>query len=178
MFGKNAMKYPALVMGIIMFVIFLSQNSTQKWLSGHKRRFIPSTCDSVKDRVNIKAPGSWSMECPTTNFLVLTIEFAEKAKDPKMTRVLMYRELANIYSKFAHYANIPLEYVEDNKRKVYNEVETLERLKDVRIILQNDQYIITSQSDGQAIAKFLDLKRKEQIAEHLRLTVKVSEKKL
>lgn len=178
MFAKNAMKYPVLVMGVIMFVIFISQESTQKWLSSYKRRIIPSTCDSVKDRVNGKAPGNWKMECPSTQFLLLTVEFGEKAKDFKSQRIMMYRELANIYSKFAYYANIRMDYIEDNKQKHYDEIETLERLRDIRIILKNDQLVITSQSDGQAVAKFINLKRQEQIAQHLKLTVKVSEEKL
>jgi hypothetical protein len=172
------MKYPVLVMGVILFSIFLSQDTTKKWWKAQMRRFTPSTCDAVKDKVNKTSPGNWEMECPTTQHLILTVDFDEKAKNYSTQRVMMYRQLANIYSKFAHLANTRLEYVEDGKRLHYDEIESLERLQVVRIILKNEQLIITSQSDGQAVAKFLKIKRPQQIAEHLKLTVKVSEKKL
>jgi len=178
MFAKGIMKYPVLVMGVILFAIFLSQDTTKKWWNLQKRRFTPSTCDAVKDKVNKTSPSNWSIECPTIQLLILTVDFDEKAKDFRSQRIMMYRQLANIYSKFAHIANTRLDYIEDGKQKHYNEIESLERLEAVRIILKNEQLLITSQSDGQAVSKFIKLKRPEQISEHLKLTVKVSEKKL
>jgi hypothetical protein len=178
MFARNTMKYPVLVMGLIMFGIFLSQESTQKWWTKQMSRYKPSTCLAVKDRVAKKAPSSWSMECENTSFLRLTIDFNKELKNPKDIRIVMYRELANIYAQFANNANIPLKYVEDNKVKVYNEIETLEHLQVIQIIMKSKKLEIISQSEGQAVAKFIGLKRKSDIAEHLKLTVKVSEKKI
>ncbi len=172
------MKYPVLVMGLIMFGIFLSQETTQKWWSKQMARYIPSTCSAVKDRVMKKAPSSWSIECEGTNFLRLTVPFEKELKDPKNLRIAMYRELANLYAQFANNANVAMKYVEDKKVKVYNEIETLEHLKNIQIIMKSKNLEIISQSDGQAVARFIDLKRKSEIAEHLKLTVKVSEKKI
>ena len=177
MFGKNVMKYPVLIMGIMMFGIFLSQDSTKKWWEKQKTRLIPSTCKAVIDRVQKKSPSDWEMECLNTSFLRLTINFNREAKNKKLLRVAMYRELANTYSQFAQFANIALPYVEGNKKKVYNEIETLEHLREIQIILKHKNLQILSQSDGQAVAKFLELKRPELIADHLKLTVTVVEKR-
>lgn len=177
MFAKNTMKYPILVMGLIMFGIFLSQETTHKWWAKQKTRFIPSTCKAVMERVEKKAPSNWELECLAVNFLKVDIEFDKTIKDPKKTRMVMYRQLANLYSQFAQFANVPLPYVEDNKTKVYNEIETLERLQIIQINLKGPKLLITSQSDGQAVAKFITLKRTQEIAEHLKLTVKVGEKR-
>ena len=178
MFARNTMKYPVLVMGLIMFGISLSQESTQKWWSKAMARYIPSTCSAVVDRVTKKAPSSWVMECEGTDFLRLTVPFDKELKDPNDLRIAMYRELANLYAQFASHANVAMKYVEDNKAKVYNEIETLEHLKHIQIIMKSNKLEIISQSDGQAVAKFINLKRKSEIAEHLKLTVKVSEKKI
>ena len=175
MFAKNTMKYPVLVMGLIMFGIFMSQNSTKKWWSKQKSRLIPSTCNSVIDRVKRKAPSSWKMECLSTSFLTLNLSFTKDLKAKENLRIAMYKELANIYVQFANYANIQLSYIENNKTKTYNEIETLEHLRDIQIRLKHTNLEINSQSDGQAVAKFIKLKRSSQIAEHLRLTVKVVE---
>lgn len=172
------MKYPVLIVGIVLFGIFLSQDSTKKWWNKISRRYVPSTCDAVMDRVAKKAPSSWDMECPDTQALVINIKFDKTAKSHTEQRVLMYKQLANTYSKLAHFANVRLAYFDEKeqKQKNYNEVETLERLPLVRVNLTHPQLAIASQSDGQAIAKYLVLKREEAILKHLQLTVKVTEK--
>jgi hypothetical protein len=171
------MKFPVLIMGLVMFGIFVSQDTTKIWWNKTKMRYIPSTCKSVQERVLKKAPSSWKLECSSTSFLVVTIQFNKEVKKENMLRVAMYRQIANLYKEFARYANIPLEYTEEGKKKVYNEIETLERLEKIQLNLEHPSLKITTQSDGQAVAKFLTLKRPEDIANHLKLTVKVGEKR-
>lgn len=178
MFTKNIMKFPVLIMGLVMFGIFISQDTTKVWWNKAKARYIPSTCKSVIERVQKHSPDDWQLECHTTQFLVVTIPFNKNVKKKELLRVAMYRQIANIYKEFATHSNIPLEYAEDGKRKVYNEIETLERLENIQINLAHKDLKIITQSDGQAIAKFLKLKRQEDIANHLKLTVKVREKRL
>lgn len=175
---KGIMKNPVLIMGIVLFGLFLSQATTKDWWTKQKRRFTPSTCDVIKDKVLKKSPDNWEIECPTTQLLILNIAFGKKAKDFKQQRIMMYRQLANNYTKFAQLANTRLYYVEDGKRKHYDEIESLERLQVIRINMRNELLEITSQSDGEAVSKFINIKRPEQIAQHLKLTVRVSEKKL
>jgi hypothetical protein len=165
-------------MGVVMFGIFISQDTTKIWWDKTKARYIPSTCKSVQERVMKKAPNDWKLDCRSTNFLIVTIKFNKELKEKKLLRVAMYRQIANLYKEFAAFANIPLNYAEEGKAKVYNEIETLERLENIQLILEHSTLKITTQSDGQAVAKFLNLKRPEDIANHLKLTVKVSEKRL
>lgn len=161
MIWRNALKYPVLIIGIILFVIFLNQESTKKWWNQEvKRSRIPSTCDAVLDRVKPKAPKNWSLECPGTQLLVVNIEFDKTEKSHKEQRIVMYKEIANNFSRLAHFSN----------------TETLEYLKYVKLVLKHKNLEITSMTDGQAVAKFVKLKRQEDILQHLKLTVKVSEK--
>ena len=176
MFGKKLMKYPVLIMGMIMFGVFLTQDTTAVWWNKVKGRYIPSTCKVLSERIMEKAPPEWEFECLSTDFLLVRVFFDKEPKKKNMLRLTMYRQLANIYKEIATLANIPIEYVEDDKKKVYNEIETLERLEHIKVVLRHPKLMIVSQSDGQAVAKFLTLKRPEQIAEHLKLTVKVGEK--
>lgn len=156
------MKYPVLILGIIMFGIFISQDSTKKWWNKISRRYIPSTCNAVMDRVQKKAPSTWDLECPGTQLLILTVDFEKTAKSHQEQRVMMYKEVANDLSRLAQFSNI----------------ETLEYLKHIKLILKHPHLEITAITDGQAVAKFKVLKRQEEILQHLRLTVKVSEKDL
>ena len=177
MFAKNLMKYPALVMGLIMFGIFLSQESTHKWWKNQKRRFIPSTCDAVMNRVKPNAPSSWKISCPTTQHLTINISTFSNVPYSQKLRSDLYKQLANMYSKLAHYANKKLPYVEKGKQKVYNDIETLERLGYISIVIEHPNLVITSKSDGMAVSRYIRFKTAKQIAQHLKLTVKVSEKR-
>ena len=144
-----------------MFLIFINQETTKNWWENKvMRRFIPSTCDAVKDRVYPKAPKEWKMECPGTQLLVITIDFKTTAKNITEQRVMMYKQLANTLTELAHYSNI----------------ETLEFLKNIKVILKHKTLQITSATDGQAVAQFTKLKEQKAILEHLKLTVKVGEK--
>jgi hypothetical protein len=161
MIWRNVMKYPVLIMGVIMFLIFINQETTKVWWENKvMRRFIPSTCDAVKDRVDVKAPKEWKMECPGTQLLVITIDFSPTAKGLNEQRILMYKHLANTLSELAHHAH----------------GETLEYLKNIKVILKHKSLHITSMTDGQAVSKFTILKEEKEILEHLKLTVKVGEK--
>lgn len=159
MIWQKVMKYPVLVMGIIMFLIFLNQETTKVWWAKVKRRYVPSTCDAVLSRVETKAPKEWKLECPGTQLLVIQLEIDHPAKSSQQLRVMMYKEVANNLTKLASYANI----------------ETLEYLKNIRLILKHKDLTIISQTDGQAVAQFKTLKQKQDILNHLSLTVKVRE---
>lgn len=158
MFGKNAMKYPALVAGVIMFALFLADPKTKVWWNSLGDRFIPSTCKALVDRVSPKSPENWSIDCPGTSRLVLSVESELESSNPEL-RKLMYRSMANTLKSFAVMAN----------------PETLQNLKVFEIVLKNDDFSILGKTDGQAMAKLGRINGTNQIAQHLRLTVKVKE---
>lgn len=159
MIWKKTLKYPVLVVGVILFALFLSDPKTAEWWEKSQRRFIPSTCDAVKDRVAPKAPESWSLSCPTIHLLVVNIEHNTADSGLLVLRPQMYKHLANSLSALAKYSNI----------------ETLEFLKSVEIIIEHPRLSIRSKTDGEAVAQILKLKSQQEIAQHLKLTVKVKE---
>ncbi len=55
MIWKNAMKYPMLVVGIALFVIYLSMPETKRFWEKHFNRFVPNTCSAILDRIAKKA---------------------------------------------------------------------------------------------------------------------------
>ena len=77
----------------------------------------------LADRIMEKAPKQWELECLSTDFLLVRVHFDKEPKKKNMLRVTMYRQLANIYKEVATLSNIPLEYIENKKAKVYNEIE-------------------------------------------------------
>ncbi len=155
---SKTLKYPVLIMGIIMFSLFLADGKTKIWWEKTKRRFVPSTCDSLESRLKDKVPNNWEISCPTADLLNLEIDYPGN-ESLEIIRVKMYKSIANTLVQFSNMAN----------------PETLEYLKDFRLKMESDKVTIYSQTDGEAMLAFRKLKHKEKIAEHLKLTVKVKE---
>lgn len=159
MIWQQALKYPMLVIGIVLFSLFLMDEHTTKWWNSFSSRFIPSTCNAVKERVALKAPKNWSMQCPGTELLILTVNQNKQAPTTAMLRKYLYRELANTYVNFAKFSN----------------PETLAQLQNLKINIQHPQMIIESKSDGEAVVQFIKMKNQNSIIRHLGATVKVKE---
>lgn len=159
MIWKNTMKYPVLTIGIILFIIYLQDPSTAKFWKNYKSKFIPSTCNSVMDRVGPKTPSGWEMECPGTQLLIISIEHSDVKRDYPILRRDMYRELANSYVNLARFSN----------------PETLEYLQFVEIHMIHPELKIISKTDGLAVVELLKKKTQKDISEHIKLTVKVKE---
>jgi hypothetical protein len=159
MIWKNTMKYPVLAIGVILFALFLNDPKTEKFWKNSKRRFIPSTCDAVKDRVEIKSPQTWELECPGTQLLIVKIQHDPAARSLKVLRSQMYKNLANSYANLGRFSNL----------------ETLSYLKFIELIVVHPKLTIRSKTDGQAIVEMAKLKTQSDIANHLKLTVKVKE---
>lgn len=158
MIWSKAMKYPVLMMGILMFSLYVSDAKTQSWWEKAKRRFVPSTCDSLLTRLEDKTPKEWKISCPTVDLLVLDYEYI--TEEPReVVRIKMYKNIANILVQFANLAN----------------PETLEDLRAFRLKINASKIAITAQTDGEAMLAYRKLKIREKIAEHLKLTVKVKE---
>lgn len=161
MFTKNAMKYPALVAGAIMFAIFVMDPKTKNWWNEDvKGRFIPSTCKALTERLESKVPSSWDMKCPGTSRLVLEVDFEEQFPNKQALRTAIYRAMANNLKSFALMAN----------------PETLENLSKFEVMMIHDDMEVWGVTDGQAMVKLRDKKSQKTMAEHLELTVKVKEK--
>lgn len=158
MIWQQLLKYPMLIVGIILFSLFLLDEHTQIWWKKYQGRYIPNTCTALSTRMNPKVPKSWQIECPDKDLLILNVKSDVNATGLKL-RVGMYKELANTYVSFAKIAN----------------PETLAHLIKLKINLDHPKLKIESVSDGEAVVGFLKIKSQERIAQHLGATVKVKE---
>lgn len=160
MFWKNAMKYPALIAGLIMFTIFILDPKTKIWWQKVQGRFKPSTCRALADRIERKAPSVWSIECPESAKLILKVDFDKSFKNDSQLRTGIYRSLANNLKSFADMAN----------------PETLQNLAIMEIFMLHKQIEVWGVTDGQAMVSLRSKKTTKEMAEHLELTVRVREK--
>jgi hypothetical protein len=157
MIWQKIMKYPILMVGILMFTIFITNTETQKWLGKHFDRFKPSNCRVQLERVEDNMKYDWDVECHN-EALKITQDYT--LKDSKFTlKQQMYRQIANNYAHLAQLSN----------------PETLELIQQVYIILKHPDLNISSESKGSEIIKFNDLKTQEDMMRHLKFTVKVKE---
>lgn len=159
MIWQNLMKKPVLILGILLFGLFLTQNTTRKWWASYSHRFIPNTCMSLKTRVEEKAPKNWIIECPGTENLIVTLEVKNGSTVDSALKRELYKMLANSYVHFAKLSN----------------PETLELLHHLTIIVDHPELKIISKSEGNRVVKFAGLKRQDQIARHLQNSVRVRE---
>lgn len=186
MIWKHAMKYPVLVVGIILFVLFLTNPKTKEYWGNHTKRFIPNTCEAVKDRFykfrnrtihqetdklskkeqkklhlllsNISA---WELECPGTQLLKLTVMSRLPSLQKKTLKSSMLKELANTF------------YILGYEKNANH--ETLEKLKYVEVTLKHPMLTLHAKTDGLAVVEISRKKSPKDIAQHLKLTVKIKE---
>lgn len=161
MFWKNALKYPALIAGIIMFSLFLADPKTKDWWERVQGRFKPSTCGAIMDRLEEKMPDEWSLKCPKVSHMQLEVEFEEDFKNFENLRMAAYRKMANDLKSLALMAN----------------AETLQNLGTFEILVVHDLIEVWGVTDGQALVQLRDKSTQNEMAEHLELTVKVKEKR-
>jgi hypothetical protein len=159
MIWRKTLKYPVLVIGIILFGIYINDPKTKIFWSKFNGRYIPNTCVAVMDRVEKKTPDYWSFECPGTQLLQISIDSQSKETKSLLIRQDVYKELANSYKTLGKYSN----------------PETLEFLKHVEITIHHPKIGVKSKTDGQAVVDMISKKSPLDIANHLKLTVKVKE---
>lgn len=159
MIWKNALKYPMLVVGIVLFIIFLNSPTTKDYWNKHTQRFIPNACTAIESRIAKKIPSNWSIDCPGTVRLILNVNFNKKPKKKASLRSLLYRELANSYVLLGKVSN----------------PETMANIKVIEINIIHKDVKIISKSDGQAVVELREKRTQRDIANHLKLTVRTKE---
>lgn len=138
MIWKRALKYPVLIMGIIMFVIYVSDPKTKHYWKKWKTRYIPNKCDTVVERAAPKAPKSWSFHCPETQLLLIRIPYEEKTGDSfSVSRTKMYRVLANSVEELSYISNL----------------EAINHLKTIKFTIKSDRIQLLGKTDGEAIVE-------------------------
>lgn len=147
------MKYPVLMVGLILFGLYLSNPKTKEFWSKHFGKMKPSTCRVVKERFEKNSERKWDLECLNTQSLFI------KAKTSVKPRAKQYMEVVN---NFAHLAN-------------NSNHETLEFLKKIQFSLSSDKLTIIAKTDGEALVRLTKIKDKKDLAEFLKLAIKVKE---
>ncbi len=154
------MKKPVLVMGIIMFSLFLYQVATkEKWGIFANEKLISNSCKGVLVRLQKKVPENWNVFCEGNNLAVEINEIAIPKKASNL-RALMYRQLANHMAFVARTSTLDI----------------LEKVFFVRFHLVHPKLIIDAVTEGKFIVKLATLENPEHIMTHLKSTVQVKEK--
>jgi hypothetical protein len=159
MLWNSLMKKPILVMGIIMFSLFLIQVARkEKWGIFYNEKLIPTSCKGVLVGLEKRIPANWKTYCEGNNLAIEIDEIAipEKANN---LQTLMYRQLAN---HMAHVARI-------------SAVDILEKVMFVRFHLVHPKMTIDAVTEGKFIVKLATLENSEHIMTHLKSTVQVKE---
>lgn len=162
MIWKKALKYPVLMIGVILFGLFLADEKTAIWWEKANNRFIPSTCGSLVSRLDSKLPDHWKLECETKDRFLIEASFSKEFKDVNILRANMFKEIANMLYKVSYQAND----------------ETLQSLKKLVIFLNSKKITIIAATDGQAVVKIKSIKDTKKLLAHLKLTVKTKEIKI
>jgi hypothetical protein len=153
------MKKPVLMIGIIMFLLFLYQvASKEKWGIFANSKLIPTSCRGVLVGLERRIPENWKVFCEGNN---LAVEIKELAipEDVENIRPLLYRQLANHMAFLA--------------RNSANDI--LEKVFFVRFNLVHDKMTIDAVTEGKFIVKLSTLENSEHIMTHLKSTVQVKE---
>jgi hypothetical protein len=157
MIWTNAIKKPMLLLGVILFTLFLGQETTSRWWSQYRDRFIPNTCKALKDKLGPQLT-DWSFDCPDPNLLKISIPFNHSFVSEDQ-RKYMYRTLANSIVLLSQKSN----------------EETLETLKECEISLVSQKLTLFGFVKGSDIVKFKKLTSQNEILTHLQGTVTVRE---
>lgn len=159
MLWNSLMKKPILVMGIVMFSLFLySVSQKHKWGIFHNDKLISTSCSGALVRLEKKVPENWKVFCEGNNLAVEIREIAipEKADNIKL---LMYRQLANHMAYVARLAT----------------TDILEKVLFVRFRITHPDLIINAVTEGKYIVKLATLENPDHIMTHLKSTVQVQE---
>jgi hypothetical protein len=159
MLWNSLLKKPILVLGILMFSLFILQvNRKENWGIFHNEKLLSSSCKAVVIPLERKIPANWKLICEGNNLAVEIQEVAIPAKAGNL-KMLMYRQLANHMTHIARMA--PLDILE----KVYF----------IRFKLSHPKMEINAVTEGKFIVKLATLENAEHIMTHLQSTVQVKE---
>ncbi len=151
------MKYPILAVGVVLFTLYITNPKTKEYWENHANKFVPNSCEAVKERILKKESKRWKMECPGTVRLIVKVDLTKRSK--QMNLSAQYRELANTLVNLGKLSN----------------PETMSYLKVVEVYISAGSKEIKAITNGQALVELAQKKSQDAIAEHLRMTVKTQE---
>ncbi len=156
MFVNFLMKKPILMIGLLMFSIFL-MNAWDK-LGFLKRDLQTTACHGNLSKLEKNLPETWKVYCEGNNLAAEIKVLGIEAND-KQLKEKMYRSLAN------HLMTI----------STLSQPDLLEKIMMVRLRLDHPKLQVNAISEGRYVAKLIGLKSQSHIAEHLQQTVQVND---
>lgn len=159
MIWKNALKYPVLIVGIVLFAIFLSNPKTKDYWKKVQRRYKPSTCDAIVDKIISKVPKNWQLRCESVQLLILNIEHTKVLNNGLTLKQEMYRELANNLIRLGRLSNL----------------ETMSYLQVIQLNIHHPNLTVESVTNGKSLVEILSKKDPKAMARIIELTVKIKE---
>lgn len=155
---KSLMQKPVLMIGIILFGLFIHQVSKkEKWGIFHNDKLISYPCRAALVKIDKHIPGNWKTECEGNNLAVIIQE--DTPADDQNIQLIMYRQLANHMTYLA---------------KV-SQADLLEKVMFVRFQLKHKLMTVNAVTEGQYIVKLATLEDPELIRSHFKSTVQVQE---
>lgn len=153
------MKYPVLIIGIVMisiFVLDIKNNNRSILLSRDK--LMPTSCSAVIVKLSRRVPGHWKVECKDND---LHVEYPVEANIPNLDtlRQGLYKDLVN--NMVLATKNSP--------------IDTLENVRQVEFKANHKQLEIKAAISGKNIVKFATMNEPKFIMDHLRATTVVHE---
>lgn len=153
------MKYPVLIIGIIMISIFLmdlKNNNRSIFLSRDK--LMPTSCSAVIVKLSRRVPGHWKVECKGND---LHVEYPVETNIPNLDtlRQAVYKDLVN---------NIVL-------ATRNSPIDTLENVRQIEFTANHKTLEIKAAISGKNIIKFATMKEPKFIMDHLAATTVVKE---
>ncbi|MFZ4712265.1 MAG: hypothetical protein ACOYL6_01020 [Bacteriovoracaceae bacterium] len=159
MFAQFFMKNPVLVMGILMFGIFLMTiNKKQSFMT--REKMYPTSCRAVLVKLEKRLPATWKATCNENDLRVET-ESTINNDNLDLLRQGLYLELANNLVLMTR--NCP--------------IDSLSNVRGVKVTLNHPQFKIEAYTKGSDVVKFATMNEKQFILQHLKATVKVNETK-
>lgn len=159
MAAKLIMKYPVLIMGIIMISLFLwDLKSNNRSILLSRDKLMPTSCSAVIVKLSRRVPGHWKVDCKEND---LQIEYPVEANIPNLDtlRQGIYKDLVN--NMVLATRNSP--------------IDSLENVRQVQFIANHKQLEIKAIISGKSMVKFATMNEPKFIMDHLRATTVVKE---
>lgn len=149
---KALLKKPVFVIGIILFGLFLAQDTTKKWWKSFSSRYIPNSCQSYVGQLTTKEQFLEGTEyiCHGHRELEIKLSLNQSCKNDKKPPYVAIKNVIEYQSKAGDEES--LQYIETIKITI--------ECKDINIIglvrgthMKNYKYLKTTQDQYQFLQK-------------------------
>ncbi len=169
---SSLIKNPFLAIGVLVVTILFFQleekgllkSFWESFKESRRAKLTPSSCRSVRVKLDRRIPDSWETRCEGGNYnnlaVIIKLDTSPRFDDQKRLKTYLYRQTANAL------VHIAQQGPSDN----------LERTDVIRLQVLHPQLEINAVTEGHLTVKLATLKNKKLIAQHLKHSVQIKEK--